>query len=212
VRPDERVPLDGFIVLPGGAGDGIDAVSSLSQDYPKARLAFSGFSAADKKLTKRLADLGVDPGRIQIEPRPRTTSEDALYSTALLKPKSGERWLLINTAMHMPRAVGCFRVSGFRVEPYPSSKICAIDNTLGDRDREYDAASITRQNAYIENDCGQMRRPITPALGPKVSDEFTVPLCGGLNQLPSKPARIRSAPRRCGPHRLPVGTVQLDQG
>ena len=119
LRPDPQVPLDGIITLPGGAGDGIDAVSKFSQDYPKARLVFCGFSAADKKLMKRLADLGVDPARIDIEPRPRTTSEDAVYSAALLKPKSSELWLLITTAMHMPRAVGCFRVAGFQVKPYP---------------------------------------------------------------------------------------------
>src|SRR6516225_2917217 len=87
LRPDPQVPLDGIITLLGGAGDGIDAVSKFSQDYPKARLAFCGFSAADKKLIKRLADLGVDPARIHIESRPRTTSEAAVYSAALLKPK-----------------------------------------------------------------------------------------------------------------------------
>jgi uncharacterized SAM-binding protein YcdF (DUF218 family) len=52
-------------------------------------------------------------------PQSRTTSEDALYSAALLKPKPNERWLLVTAAMHMPRAVGCFRVAGFRVEAYP---------------------------------------------------------------------------------------------
>ena len=113
------MPLHGIIILPGGAGEGIDAVSNLSQDYPKARLAFCGFGVADKKLDKKLARLGVDRGRIIIEPQPRTTSEDALYSAALLKPKTSERWLLVTTAMHMPRAVGCFRVAGFQVEPYP---------------------------------------------------------------------------------------------
>src|SRR5262249_1194968 len=82
-------------------------------------LTFSGFSAADKDLIKMLGDLGVDPGRINIEPRPRTTSEDALYSAGLLKPKPDEKWLLVTTAIHMPRAVGCFRAAGFQVDPYP---------------------------------------------------------------------------------------------
>ncbi len=118
-QPDPQVPLDGIIVLPGGAGDGFHAVSKLCQDYPKARLAFCGFGVADKNLDKRLANVGVDRARIVIEPQPRTTSEDALYSAALLKPKSSERWLLVTTAIHVPRAVGCFRVAGFQVEPYP---------------------------------------------------------------------------------------------
>ena len=70
-------------------------------------------------LDKKLARLGVDRARIIIEPQPRTTLEDAFYSAALLKPKPGERWLLVTTAMQMPRAVGSFRVAGFQVEPYP---------------------------------------------------------------------------------------------
>ena len=118
-RRDPQVPPDGIIMLPGGAGDGIDAVTKLSQNYPKARLTFCGFSAADKSLIRRLADLGVDPARINMVPQSRTTSEDAYYSAALLKPKPSEKWLLITAAMHMPRAVGCFRAVGFRVEPYP---------------------------------------------------------------------------------------------
>ena len=117
-RPDPHVPPDGIIMLPGG-GAGIDAVTKFSQDYPKARLTFCGFSAGGKDLIKRLVDLGVDPGRINTVPQSRTTSEDAYYSAALLKPKPNEKWLLITAAMHMPRAVGCFRVAGFQVEPYP---------------------------------------------------------------------------------------------
>ena len=33
--------------------------------------------------------------------------------------KSGERWLLVTSAFHMPRSVGLFRKAGFAVEPYP---------------------------------------------------------------------------------------------
>jgi len=119
LRPDPQVAPDGIIMLPGGAGEGIDAVSKLSQDYPKARLTFCGFSMGGKNLIKRLVDLGVDPARINMVPQSRTTSEDAYYSAALLKPTSSEKWLLITSAMHMPRAVGCFRTVGFRVQPYP---------------------------------------------------------------------------------------------
>ena len=116
--PDLQVSPDGVIMLPGGAGEGLKVVSRLGQDYPKARITLCGFGA-NTNLIKALADLGVDPARINIESQPRTTSEDAVYSAALLKPKLGERWLLITSAMHMPRAVGCFRAAGFQVKPYP---------------------------------------------------------------------------------------------
>jgi uncharacterized SAM-binding protein YcdF (DUF218 family) len=108
-----------IILLPGGAGEGIAALSKLGQDYPKARLALCGFGTAGKNLAKRLADGGVDGSHINIVSQSRTTAEDALYSAALLKPKPSERWLLITAAMHMPRAVGCFRAAGFQVTPYP---------------------------------------------------------------------------------------------
>jgi uncharacterized SAM-binding protein YcdF (DUF218 family) len=122
--PDPQAPLDGIILLAGsGVGvGGIDAMSTLSRDYPKARLIFSGFKATDERSERLLdifARLGGDRARIYMESRPRTTAEDALYAAALLKPKPDDRWLLVTDPLHMPRAVGCFRVAGFQVEPYP---------------------------------------------------------------------------------------------
>ena len=112
--PDPQAPPDGIIILGGSVM--IETPSILSHAYPKTRLAFIGLSTAD---VARFDDLGGDPTRIKIEPQSRTTSEDALYSAALLKPKPSERWLLVTSAMHMPRAAGCFRLAGFQVEPYP---------------------------------------------------------------------------------------------
>ena len=119
---DPQAPPDGIILLGGGGMGEILAVSMLSQDYPKARLIFTGFSATNpdnEYELKIFAQLGGDPARIYLEPRARTTSEDALYAAASLKPKRSERWILVTSALHMPRAVGCFRVAGFEVEPYP---------------------------------------------------------------------------------------------
>src|SRR4029077_1567204 len=46
-------------------------------------------------------------------------AENAAFTKDLIKPKPGERWLLVTSAQHMPRAVGCFREVGFPVEAYP---------------------------------------------------------------------------------------------
>jgi len=54
-----------------------------------------------------------------LEGRSRTTAENAAFTKALVNPKLGERWLLVTSAAHMPRAVGCFRRVGFPVEAYP---------------------------------------------------------------------------------------------
>jgi uncharacterized SAM-binding protein YcdF (DUF218 family) len=114
--PFSQASPHGIIVLGGSDYSGIDALTVLSRNYPEARIIFSGFSAT---VLDRFALLGGNPARVYVESRPRTTSEDALYSAELLKPKPGERWLLVTLALHMPRAVGCFRVAGFEVEPYP---------------------------------------------------------------------------------------------
>jgi uncharacterized SAM-binding protein YcdF (DUF218 family) len=45
--------------------------------------------------------------------------ENAIFSKEVAKPKPGERWLLVTSAYHLPRAMGVFRKAGFAVEPYP---------------------------------------------------------------------------------------------
>ena len=57
--------------------------------------------------------------RLTLEDRSRNTIENAVYSKALAQPKPGERWLLVTSALHMPRAMGAFRQAGFAVEAYP---------------------------------------------------------------------------------------------
>ncbi len=62
---------------------------------------------------------GIARDRVTLETRSRNTAENAAFTKALVKPKPGERWLLVTSALHMPRAVGCFRRVGFPVEAYP---------------------------------------------------------------------------------------------
>jgi uncharacterized SAM-binding protein YcdF (DUF218 family) len=114
--PVSQAPPNGIIVLGGSSVLGIEAAEALSRDYPEARIILSGYSAT---AVNKFARLGGDPARVYVESRPQTTFEDALYSAALLKPKPSERWLLVTSALHMPRAVGCFRAAGFQVQPYP---------------------------------------------------------------------------------------------
>ena len=54
-----------------------------------------------------------------LETRSRNTEENAVFTKELVQPKPGERWLLVTSAQHMPRAIGCFRRAGFPVEAYP---------------------------------------------------------------------------------------------
>ena len=54
-----------------------------------------------------------------MEERSRSTAENASLTKLLIDPKPGERWLLVTSAIHMPRAIGAFRKAGFPVEAYP---------------------------------------------------------------------------------------------
>jgi uncharacterized SAM-binding protein YcdF (DUF218 family) len=108
------------------AGRLIEA-AALAHRYPNARVIFSGGSANLISADAREADyavaiferLGVPRERLTMERRSRNTQENAEFSKAIAAPKSGERWLLVTSAYHMPRSVGLFRKAGFAVEPYP---------------------------------------------------------------------------------------------
>jgi len=49
----------------------------------------------------------------------RVTAENAVFTKHLIRPKSGEHWLLVTSAFHMPCAIGAFRQAGFPVDAYP---------------------------------------------------------------------------------------------
>jgi uncharacterized SAM-binding protein YcdF (DUF218 family) len=110
-----------------GAPDRIIRAAMLAHTYPNARVVFSGGSANLISNDAKEADhaaaifegLGIAKSRLIMERRSRNTLENAEFSRDLVKPKPGERWLLVTSAFHMPRSVGLFRKAGFAVEPYP---------------------------------------------------------------------------------------------
>jgi len=116
----------GQIVL-GGAAERVTIIAELARDYPKARIVFSGGDASLLANQPNEADylyplldtFGVPRDRVMLENKARNTAENAAFTKALVAPKPGERWLLVTSAQHMPRAMGCFRQVGFPVEAYP---------------------------------------------------------------------------------------------
>lgn len=103
------------------------AMADLARRFPEARLVFTGGNASlagggasEADVISRHADsLRLPRSRLILENRSRNTHENAAFTAALVQPKPGERWLLVTSAWHMPRAVGCFRQAGFTVEAYP---------------------------------------------------------------------------------------------
>jgi uncharacterized SAM-binding protein YcdF (DUF218 family) len=55
---------------------------------------------------------GIPADRIVVEPRSRNTRENALESAALVASHGWKRVLLVTSAWHAPRALGCFRAAG----------------------------------------------------------------------------------------------------
>jgi uncharacterized SAM-binding protein YcdF (DUF218 family) len=109
------------------AAERVTAAVELARRYPATRIVFSGGNGdlfmrgpSEANFAGRLwENLGVAPNRIILETRSRNTAENAAFTKQLLAPKPDERWLLITSAMHMPRAIGVFRKAGLPVEAYP---------------------------------------------------------------------------------------------
>lgn len=109
------------------AAERLTAPVELARRFPNARLVFTGGSGAlsgspfsEAEVTERFwRGLGIPQQRVVYEARSSNTWENAVFTRNLIMPRPGERWLLVTSAMHMPRAVGIFRQVGFPVIPYP---------------------------------------------------------------------------------------------
>ena len=111
--PDSSV--SGIIALGGGIERTREAVK-ISSRFPGARLVITGATDADYDLA-RGASVGLS--RVIVEPNAKTTFENAKFTRRLVAPQPGERWLLVTSAAHMPRAIATFAAAGFAVEPWP---------------------------------------------------------------------------------------------
>lgn len=116
----------GQVALLSGA-ERLTEFVTLARQYPEARLVFSGGTGSlltpelkEAPVARRFLDsLGFDVNRINFEDQSRNTYENALLTRQLVKPKPGDRWVLMTSALHMPRSVGVFRAAGWDVIPYP---------------------------------------------------------------------------------------------
>jgi uncharacterized SAM-binding protein YcdF (DUF218 family) len=103
------------------------AAVDLERRYPRALILFSGGSSnlifkdlpeADLAI-EFLERLGVPRDHILVDRTSRNTLENAISAKKIAAPKPGERWILITSAFHMPRAIGIFHGMDFPVEAYP---------------------------------------------------------------------------------------------
>lgn len=142
-RPPEPSYVNGIVLLGGsqnarlsalrgipsltGSAERIFEFVALARRHPKARLVFTGGSGSVFHQEYKEADvmhvlfreLGFDDSRVLYEGESRNTAENASKAYSLVKPASNETWLLVTSALHMPRAVGAFRKAGWHITPWP---------------------------------------------------------------------------------------------
>ncbi|MER2519164.1 MAG: YdcF family protein [Bdellovibrionales bacterium] len=113
--------------------------TKLARQYPNAKLVFSGGSGSlapwsgmkDYEVaTNALKDIGFPVEKLIIEKQSRNTRENAVMAAQIVKPQPQEIWLLVTSAMHMPRAMGCFRQAGWNVLPAPAGYLTGTSRIL----------------------------------------------------------------------------------
>lgn len=143
VVTDGNRDFAGIIVLGGGedasvtaargmlhlneAGERITEGGALALRLPSTRLVFTGGSglllrpnlSGTEGVAAYWRTIGIARDRILLDGLSRNTYENAVLTRDLVRPKPGERWLLLTSAAHMPRAMGLFRHAGFDVTAYP---------------------------------------------------------------------------------------------
>lgn len=148
--------IDGLVVLGGGldmrsalagpdsaltgAGDRLLAAARLARRYPEARLVYAsgarwpapGAVSEAALAAGLLRDLGIAGERLALDERSRNTRENAVFAKRLVDPEPGEVWLLVTSAVHMPRAVGSFRAVGWNLVPYPVDRLVVPASRLDD--------------------------------------------------------------------------------
>ena len=141
--PNLDQQVDGIIVLGGseqtsithdrkqlslnGAAERLILFVDLANRFPNGALAYSGGSGSLKPNALLEADIAsdifsimnLDLNRVIFEKRARNTYENAVFTKKLVQPQTEENWILITSALAMPRAVGSFRKAGWKVIPYP---------------------------------------------------------------------------------------------
>ena len=143
VRPKAADGITGIVILGGfedgwvsagrpglGLNEAAERLTEgvrLAREIPGAKVLFSGgvgevwMDGADatKPVAAYLREAGIDESRILLEGASRNTVENAELSAELVHPQPNDRWVLVTSAYHMPRALQLFRKAGFSITPWP---------------------------------------------------------------------------------------------
>ena len=124
---DPRISLAYGETMFNGSIARVLAGIALARKHPGAKLALLGGEGeffpvgfAESRATSRfVVEEGIPATRVLIEERSRSTHENAVFAKEMIRPESGQNWVLVTSAFHMPRAVAAFRAVDWPVIPYP---------------------------------------------------------------------------------------------
>jgi len=124
---DPRISLAYGETVFNGSVARVLAGVALARHHPEAKLALVGGEgelfpvglAESRATTGFVLEEGIPAARIIIEDRSRSTHENAVFAKELIRPGTGQNWVLVTSAFHMPRAVAVFRAVDWPVIPYP---------------------------------------------------------------------------------------------
>ncbi len=117
------------ILISGGSG------RLLGEEYSEAKALVSVFIS-----------MGVEPAHISVEGDSRNTHESAVAVAKMLKGTDPTTCLLITSASHMPRSIGCFRKEGFPCDVFPT------DQKSGQREFYPDDLLFPSADAFVKWD------------------------------------------------------------
>ena len=111
------------------SGDRLWQTVSLYKQGKIKKILISGGGSRNAKseaeaVSDILVSMGIPENDILAETSSRNTHENAIFSAELIKDRHpGASCLLVTSALHMKRSLGCFRKAGLNPAPFPSEHI-----------------------------------------------------------------------------------------
>jgi uncharacterized SAM-binding protein YcdF (DUF218 family) len=122
---DDRAALASGLPSYNGASERMHAAFEILREHKAKTLILSGGtmypeSPSEAELLRRqLERWGADLGPVVVEGESRNTKENALFSSRILQEKGAKTVLVVTSAFHLKRALGCFDAVGVVADGYP---------------------------------------------------------------------------------------------
>jgi uncharacterized SAM-binding protein YcdF (DUF218 family) len=136
---------------------------AIANAQPWSRLVLSGWGGADPESNADVyaevaASLGFPEARTVLEPRPRDTRQEAELLAPLLR---GQRFALVTSASHMPRAAALFRAQGLDPIPAPTGHLAKEPQGFDVLDLIPDADGLSRTRSAWHEVLGRIWAGLT---------------------------------------------------